>query len=54
MGFFRKNRIAYMAFSAGDKQVAQPAFQAVGNDWNHSVWNSVRSFESARDWAVSR
>jgi hypothetical protein len=48
-----KNRIAYMAFSAGDKQVAQQAFQAVGNDWNHSVWNSVQSFESARDWAVS-
>jgi hypothetical protein len=47
-----QNRIAYMAYSAGDRQTAQLAFEAIGSDWNHNVWRSPQNFESARSWAV--
>jgi len=46
------NRIAYMAYSTGDQETAQNAFAVIGSDWNHKVWNSPQSFESARNWAA--
>ena len=47
------NRIAYMAFSAGDKARAREAFQIVGSAWDYRVWKSAQTFESARLWALS-
>jgi hypothetical protein len=49
----KANRFAYMSFIANDRASAQSAFSTIGTDWNHLVWHSAASFNSARSWANS-
>ncbi len=49
----KANRFAYMSFMAGDKSSAQSAFRTIGTDWNHVVWQTAATFDSARSWATS-
>ena len=43
----KANRFAYMSFVANDRASAQSAFSTIGTDWNHLVWHSAASFNSA-------
>lgn len=46
-----QNRIAYMAYTAGDKARAREAFQIVSAR-DYRVWKSEQSFQTARLWAI--
>jgi hypothetical protein len=50
----KMNRFAHMAVEAHDKDRAQQAFAAIGDDWDHSVWRSGQNFDNARNWARSQ
>jgi hypothetical protein len=47
----KRNRFAHMAVEANDRFAAQQAFATIGDDWDHTVWRSSRSFENAKSWA---
>jgi hypothetical protein len=46
------NKFAYMAYSKGDNQAAQEAFDAIGSAWNRNVWRSGENYDGARAWAT--
>jgi Domain of unknown function (DUF4034) len=50
----KMNRFAHMAVEAHDKDTAQQAFSAIGDDWDYSVWRSGQNFDNARNWARSQ
>jgi hypothetical protein len=47
----KMNRFALMSVMSGDKSSAREALAELGSDWNHLVWHSAESFESAKAWA---
>jgi hypothetical protein len=48
------NRLAVMAYFSDDKPVAQQAFVAIGEDWDHTVWKNQQTFQDAKAWAASQ
>lgn len=44
----QRNRIAFMALAAGDKQFAQQMFARIGDDWDQEVWRGKPMFENAK------
>lgn len=47
----KNNRMALMAYVAGDKQAAHEAFSRIGYDSGKYVWASYDTFERAKSWA---
>jgi hypothetical protein len=48
----KANRYAYMAYMAGDKAAAQPAFALIGDNPDHNVWHDQNAFNTAKGWAT--
>jgi hypothetical protein len=48
------NRFALLAYSSDDKPAANQAFAAIGEHWDHTVWNNQQTFEDAKSWAASQ
>ena len=49
----KNNRMALMAYVAGDRQAAHEAFSRIGYDSGKYVWKSYDTFEKAKSWANS-
>jgi len=49
----KTNRLAHMAYEAGDQTAAREAFATIGDDWDHQVWRSSANFERAKVWALN-
>jgi hypothetical protein len=47
----KNNRMALMAYVAGDQQAAHEAFSRIGYNAGQHVWKSYDTFEKAKSWA---
>jgi hypothetical protein len=45
------NRMALLAYQAGDRSVAHEMFAKIGDSWNPDTWRSKAHFEQVRAWA---
>ena len=47
----KRNRMALLAFQAGDRAVAREMFAQICDQWNPDTWRSKAHFEQVRAWA---
>ena len=47
----KRNRMALMAWKAGDRKTAHEMFEQIGDAWDRTTWRSRTSFAQARNWA---
>jgi tetratricopeptide (TPR) repeat protein len=45
------NQLAYIAVQMGDADVAQKAFQRIGDDWSRTIWKTEAHFVQSKSWA---
>jgi tetratricopeptide (TPR) repeat protein len=45
------NQMAYIAVQMGDPDVAQKAFQRIGDDWSRTIWKTEAHFVQSKSWA---